>query len=712
MPSAMEWNRLISDLNQEISSPRIDSAEACQLLWNDSNEFLARIIGRENPTVNTPPLYSWVFVNRQPSGFTFDLRPTVGGTGNYWPAFEESYNPHVPCDGTTYVWMKMSQGGSKYSFRYSNRVIFAEITGSAGLNYTFKEIYPTAGYAWSDLPKGLTGTAQHMYGITGIPNGTKILVRRSFGNTAPQVWVSRSAAVFPTGVIPFRDKHKVYVTGATSGTFTLRHLHGQDDQVTGNLAWNISAADLKTALEALANITTVTVAGTGTLADPWQIEYQDDYIEHLLLISDGWGLKGNQEWLFEKAGDVSGPSSSTDNAIARWDGTSGKLLQNSYPTIDDFGRITAKSFYGSEGGVLKLENVSGAIHSGIEVSFAGAADAVGGGPFSNGSYFARKYDTGTPGTTDLAFALGNVAPAATFGFIFAAPAYAFAPSLVLSFNNYTATLEGQTGTQGGLQFTSGLWTGGALTIGDHGNLTGLADDDHTQYFLLAGRAGGQVAKGGTGSGDPLALVSTNHGTKGGINIGDDDWLQFDEITAPVTPGGGRVRVYPKVDGQMWSRRDDGKQSLLGVPLGSVLWATSSSLEEGFQHADGAAISRTTYADYFSLVGTVFGGGDGSTTFNLPNIQRRYVMGDGGTGTGTLGNTIGATGGVEEHTLTQGNLPALGSGFLVWKGGTVTAFNRTCPVTADGTYADNLAGSATPVNHLPPTIVLYPIVRVF
>ena len=43
---------------------------------------------------------------------------------------------------------------------------------------------------------------------------------------------------------------------------------------------------------------------------------------------------------------------------------------------------------------------------------------------------------------------------------------------------------------------------------DHGSLTGLGDDDHTQYTLLAGRSGGQTIIGGTGSGDDLTLQST------------------------------------------------------------------------------------------------------------------------------------------------------------------------------------------------------------
>jgi len=56
--------------------------------------------------------------------------------------------------------------------------------------------------------------------------------------------------------------------------------------------------------------------------------------------------------------------------------------------------------------------------------------------------------------------------------------------------------------------------------GDHGALTGLGDDDHTQYMLLAGRSGGQIATGGTASGDDLTLRSTTDATKGDVIIQD------------------------------------------------------------------------------------------------------------------------------------------------------------------------------------------------
>lgn len=73
----------------------------------------------------------------------------------------------------------------------------------------------------------------------------------------------------------------------------------------------------------------------------------------------------------------------------------------------------------------------------------------------------------------------------------------------------------------GLSLSSGTLTAtGGAGVTDHGALTGLSDDDHTQYLLLAGRSGGQVATGGTGSGDDLTIRSTTNATKGDVIMQD------------------------------------------------------------------------------------------------------------------------------------------------------------------------------------------------
>ena len=61
-------------------------------------------------------------------------------------------------------------------------------------------------------------------------------------------------------------------------------------------------------------------------------------------------------------------------------------------------------------------------------------------------------------------------------------------------------------------------------------------------------------------------------------------------------------------------------ALSSAPVGTLIdWPTSSSFPTGWLEADGSAVSRTSYADLFSLIGTDYGVGDGSSTFNLPNF---------------------------------------------------------------------------------------------
>ena len=69
-----------------------------------------------------------------------------------------------------------------------------------------------------------------------------------------------------------------------------------------------------------------------------------------------------------------------------------------------------------------------------------------------------------------------------------------------------------------------------------------------------------------------------------------------------------------------------------------LWP-SATIPNGYLLCDGRAVSRTTYADLFNIIGTTYGAGDGSTTFNLPNISGKTVVGS--NGTYKLGNSGGS-----------------------------------------------------------------------
>lgn len=97
-------------------------------------------------------------------------------------------------------------------------------------------------------------------------------------------------------------------------------------------------------------------------------------------------------------------------------------------------------------------------------------------------------------------------------------------------------------------------------------------------------------------------------------------------------------------------------SAFALPSGTLLDFAGTAAPTGYMLCDGSAVSRTTYAALFAAVGTVWGAGDGLTTFNLPDIRRKVTVGSGGTGTTALPNTVGSTGGEETHILTAGEMP--------------------------------------------------------
>ena len=63
-----------------------------------------------------------------------------------------------------------------------------------------------------------------------------------------------------------------------------------------------------------------------------------------------------------------------------------------------------------------------------------------------------------------------------------------------------------------------------------------------------------------------------------------------------------------------------------LPVGAVVDFTRSTPPEGFLNCNGAAVSRVTYAKLFAVIGTTYGAGDGSTTFNVPDFRGRFSEG--------------------------------------------------------------------------------------
>ncbi len=134
-----------------------------------------------------------------------------------------------------------------------------------------------------------------------------------------------------------------------------------------------------------------------------------------------------------------------------------------------------------------------------------------------------------------------------------------------------------------------------------------------------------------------------------------------------------------------------------VPTGSLIATARSSAPSGFLLCDGSAVSRTTYAALYEAIGTTYGEGDKSTTFNLPNLAGKFPLGKSGS------HALGATGGEENVTLTTEQIPSHShQEYMGWSSG-----SRTFPTWDGSTHglygAENgaAAGGGKSHTNMPP-----------
>lgn len=171
------------------------------------------------------------------------------------------------------------------------------------------------------------------------------------------------------------------------------------------------------------------------------------------------------------------------------------------------------------------------------------------------------------------------------------------------------------------------------------------------------------------------------------------------------------------DGFYWAFDETGAhrvpESNANFPVGSIVYTAMKAAPHGFLICDGSEVGRTTYPDLFTAIGTTYGAGDGTTTFNLPNLMNKTVWGGG----------LSAVGGEK-----AAGLPEIKGRFSVahatggdasgcFKTSDKEAANYDAVISAKSFYVDFSAARSNPIYGAsdtvqPPALVLLPCIKAF
>lgn len=166
---------------------------------------------------------------------------------------------------------------------------------------------------------------------------------------------------------------------------------------------------------------------------------------------------------------------------------------------------------------------------------------------------------------------------------------------------------------------------------------------------------------------PIKLVSISDTAPAIATIGDMYYNTTDNkiytATAENTWDSGNI---PRYDGFYVNKENNaiyyyngetlsGINSIDTTPIGMIMQYAGTSIPERWMKCEGQTLSRTDYSELFSVIGTTYGSGDGSTTFNLPNLEGRFPIGYKSSDTDF--NMLGKKGGSKTHTQTIDEMPA-------------------------------------------------------
>jgi len=226
--------------------------------------------------------------------------------------------------------------------------------------------------------------------------------------------------------------------------------------------------------------------------------------------------------------------------------------------------------------------------------------------------------------------------------------------------------------------------------GTPGNISGLIAPASVTYVPLNQTYIFQSSVNTSGSLDsgPI-IIRNNTASSNGITITPPTPLTSNyTITLPTNVPASQGIVEMNSSGVV-NVSTHSYQSL--CPIASIIMFAGSSAPTGWLFCDGSVVSQTTYSGLFSIVGTLYNiGGEGAGNFRLPDMRRRVPMGAGGTGSTTIGNALGNSGGAEDITLDITQIPShdhgglTGSSTINWKYYTATPSSNFAPLVSTNT----------------------------
>ena len=252
-------------------------------------------------------------------------------------------------------------------------------------------------------------------------------------------------------------------------------------------------------------------------------------------------------------------------------------------------------------------------------------------------------------------------------------------------------------------------------------LGSLTDAAHTNNFGLATKASPDFTGTVDSAGD-IVMAGT-----GALKLPNGTTAQR------PTAATGQIRFnttsteFEGYNGSAWG------ELAAGVPVGTILTFGASTPPSGFLECNGSAISRSTYASLFSILSTTHGAGDGSSTFNLPDLRGQFVRGWDNSAGVDASRVFGSTQTDQNknHTHTTdsvtltGGIRKISEGFLAGGSATgvftktsdgnnsITGSSSTSPVGGvdfDGTHSHTISSSGGGTEARPKNVALMYIIK--